>query len=49
MSKLPDELVDLAELEHLDISNNTFIALPHVAYRLPKLATLNANHNFIVG
>lgn len=49
MSKLPDELADLAELESLDISHNSFISLPLVAYRMPKLATLKANNNHIVG
>ncbi|XP_054271695.1 leucine-rich repeat-containing protein 40-like [Macrosteles quadrilineatus] len=48
MSKLPDELADLAELESLDISHNSFISLPLVAYRMPKLATLKANNNHIV-
>lgn len=49
MSKLPDELADLAELEKLDISHNAFINLPLVAYRIPKLTTLNASHNHIIG
>ncbi|XP_014287342.1 leucine-rich repeat-containing protein 20 isoform X2 [Halyomorpha halys] len=48
MSKLPDELADLAELEKLDISHNAFINLPLVAYRIPKLTTLNASHNHII-
>lgn len=47
MSKLPDELADLAELERLDISHNSFTNLPNVAYKTPKLAILNAHHNFI--
>ncbi|RZF41272.1 hypothetical protein LSTR_LSTR010500 [Laodelphax striatellus] len=47
MSKLPDELADLTELEKLDISHNSFTSLPHVAYKTPKLTTLNAHHNFI--
>lgn len=48
MSKLPDELADLADLERLNISHNAFIALPNVAYKIPKLAILHANHNHIV-
>ncbi|KAL1131416.1 hypothetical protein AAG570_011033 [Ranatra chinensis] len=48
MSKLPDELVDLAELEKLNISHNAFIALPLVAYKMPKLAILDSSHNHIV-
>ena len=49
MSKLPDELCDLAELHTLDISHNAFISLPRVAFKMPKLANLNANHNRIIG
>ena len=49
MSKLPDELCDLAELHSLDISHNAFITLPRVAFKMPKLANLNANHNRIIG
>lgn len=48
MSKLPDELADLAALERLDISHNAFIALPHAVYKMPKLSKLNASHNHIV-
>ncbi|XP_066999596.1 leucine-rich repeat-containing protein 20 [Anabrus simplex] len=48
MSKLPDELADLAELERLDISHNAYIALPNVVYKMPKLTHLTANSNHIV-
>uniref|UniRef100_A0A1B6LH32 Leucine-rich repeat-containing protein 20 n=1 Tax=Graphocephala atropunctata TaxID=36148 RepID=A0A1B6LH32_9HEMI len=48
MSKLPDELADLAELQSINISHNSFISLPLVAYRMPKLTNLVANHNYIV-
>ncbi|KAK7790723.1 hypothetical protein R5R35_007961 [Gryllus longicercus] len=48
MSKLPDELVDLAELERLDISHNAYISLPNVVFKIPKLTHLNARHNHIV-
>ncbi|XP_034234978.1 leucine-rich repeat-containing protein 40-like isoform X2 [Thrips palmi] len=48
MSKLPDELCDLAELHSLDISHNAFITLPRVAFKMPKLANLTANHNRII-
>ncbi|XP_014239961.1 leucine-rich repeat protein soc-2 isoform X1 [Cimex lectularius] len=48
MSKLPDELADLAELERLDISHNAFISLPTAAYKMPKLTLLNANCNHII-
>jgi Leucine-rich repeat (LRR) protein len=46
MSKLPEELADLAELERLDISQ---IALPHVVYKMPKLTHLCAQNNHIFG
>lgn len=49
MSKLPEELADLAELERLDISHNAYIALPHVVYKMPKLSHLCAQNNHIVG
>jgi len=49
MSKLPEELADLAELERLDISHNAYIALPHVVYKMPKLTHLCAQNNHIVG
>lgn len=48
MSKLPDELSELAELQRLDISHNAFISLPEVAFRMPRLANLSANHNRII-
>ncbi|XP_063243044.1 leucine-rich repeat protein SHOC-2 isoform X2 [Bacillus rossius redtenbacheri] len=48
MSKLPDELSDLAELARLDISHNAYIALPRVVFKIPKLARLRANNNHIV-
>lgn len=49
LSKLPDELADLAELVILDISSNAYIALPNVAYKIPKLNKLIAHNNHIVG
>jgi Leucine-rich repeat (LRR) protein len=49
MSKLPEELADLAELARLDISHNAYIALPHVVYKMPKLTYLYAQNNHIVG
>uniref|UniRef100_A0A1B6CLP0 Leucine-rich repeat-containing protein 20 n=1 Tax=Clastoptera arizonana TaxID=38151 RepID=A0A1B6CLP0_9HEMI len=48
ISKLPDELADLADLEKLNISNNAFISLPNVIYKIPKLAIVDANHNHII-
>ncbi|CAB0031035.1 unnamed protein product [Trichogramma brassicae] len=40
MSKLPEELAELQELEKLDISHNAFIALPTVCLRIPHLKRL---------
>uniref|UniRef100_A0A1L8DJM7 Putative leucine-rich repeat lrr protein associated with apoptosis in muscle tissue n=1 Tax=Nyssomyia neivai TaxID=330878 RepID=A0A1L8DJM7_9DIPT len=47
MSKLPDELADLA-LERLDISFNNFTTLPQVVFKMPKLRHLAANNNSII-
>jgi Leucine-rich repeat (LRR) protein len=49
MGKLPDELADLASLEILDISHNSFISLPTVVFKMPKLRRLMANDNKIIG
>lgn len=49
MSKLPDELVDCMELRELDISHNSFVNIPPVVFKLPKLKKLNISHNFIMG
>lgn len=49
MSKLPDELSDLEKLERLDISHNSYIAMPNVVFHIPKLKYLNAQHNHILG
>lgn len=49
MSKLPTELADIASLEVLDISFNSFIALPQVCFKIPKLRILKANNNAIIG
>ncbi|CAG2056813.1 unnamed protein product [Timema podura] len=48
LSKLPDELADLEELEKLDISHNAYIALPSVVFKISKLTHLQANNNHIV-
>lgn len=49
MSKLPEELAELQALERLDISHNTFIALPPVTCQIPQLKRLLANNNSIIG
>lgn len=49
MSKLPDELSDLEKLERLDISHNSYIALPNVVFKIPQLKYLNAQNNHILG
>ncbi|XP_050312537.1 leucine-rich repeat-containing protein 40-like isoform X2 [Anthonomus grandis grandis] len=48
MSKLPEECAELANLERLDISHNTFVSLPSCALRMPKLLSLKANDNHII-
>lgn len=48
MSKLPEECGDLANLERLDISHNTFMSLPVCIFKMPRLHTLKANDNHIV-
>lgn len=47
MAKLPDELCDLNFLETLDISNNSFLTLPPVVFKLKKLKKLIASNNKI--
>ena len=49
MSKLPDELADLMNLTKLNISHNSFIVLPPVVFKMPKLKELDASHNAIIG
>lgn len=49
MAKLPDELADLGSLQRLDISHNSFIVLPGVVFKMPKLRELKANNNAIIG
>lgn len=49
MSKLPDELADLASLLRLDMSHNSFLSLPAVVFKMPKLRQLLANNNSIIG
>lgn len=48
MAKLPDELSDLASLESLDISHNSFLSLPSVVFKIKKLKKLNASTNKII-
>lgn len=47
MAKLPDELCDLNSLETLNISNNSFLTLPPVVFKLKKLKQLIASNNKI--
>lgn len=49
MSKLPEECAELANLERLDLSHNSFISLPHCSFKMPKLRSLKANDNHIIG
>lgn len=48
MAKLPDELADLHSLEMLNISYNSFITLPAVVFKMPKLRELGAHNNAII-
>ncbi|XP_065083848.1 leucine-rich repeat-containing protein 20 isoform X2 [Ochlerotatus camptorhynchus] len=48
LAKLPDELADLHSLEMLDISYNSFITLPAVVFKMPKLRELRAHNNAII-
>lgn len=48
LSKLPEELVELQDLERLDISHNSFIVLPSVTCQIPQLRRLYANDNSII-
>jgi Leucine-rich repeat (LRR) protein len=48
MAKLPDELSDLASLESLNISHNSFLSLPSVVFKMKKLKKLNASTNKII-
>lgn len=48
MAKLPDELAELNFLEILDISNNSFLTLPPVVFKLKKLKKLIAHTNKII-
>ncbi|XP_023235595.1 leucine-rich repeat-containing protein 20-like [Centruroides sculpturatus] len=47
LSTLPDELLDVTELQRLDISRNDFLSLPKVVFKLPRLTHLNAQKNYI--
>lgn len=49
LTKLPDELCDLELLLRLDISHNSFLMLPTVVFKMPKLRQLLATHNAIIG
>ncbi|XP_066140927.1 leucine-rich repeat-containing protein 20 isoform X1 [Euwallacea fornicatus] len=48
MSKLPEECAEMGNLERLDISYNSFIAVPQCSYKMPKLRSLKANDNHII-
>ncbi|XP_066989950.1 leucine-rich repeat-containing protein 20-like isoform X2 [Macrobrachium rosenbergii] len=48
MSKLPEELVDCVELQRLDLSHNSYVNLPNVIFRLPKIKAIYANNNYIM-
>lgn len=47
MSTLPEEIVECTQLERVDISHNSFIALPNCIFTLPSIILLDARKNFI--
>ncbi|MBD3195270.1 MAG: hypothetical protein GF317_09455 [Candidatus Lokiarchaeota archaeon] len=49
LETLPDSLVSLKRLEHINISNNSFIHFPNVIFHLPSLQyiTLDREQNRI--
>ncbi len=47
LSKIPDEVGELLQIEVLDISNNTLAVLPNFIGKLKKLKKLVANNNWI--
>lgn len=49
ISKLPDQLAEMKNLQKLNISFNSFVELPEPIVRLQELTTLTANNNFIIG
>ena len=49
MSILPEEISKCTQLQNVDISHNSFIALPNCLLNLPKIVKLNAKKNFIAG
>lgn len=46
---LPDEISELENLTHLDLSGNDFTSVPWCLYRMPQLRFLNLSNNNIVG
>jgi hypothetical protein len=49
MSTLPEEIVECSQLERVDISHNSFIAIPNCLFTLPAIISLDARKNFIAG
>jgi len=47
MSILPEEISKCTQLQTVDISHNSFIALPNCLLNLPKIIKINARKNFI--
>ena len=46
---MPEEISECGQLERVDISQNSFIALPNCLFTLTSLVTLDARKNFIAG
>ena len=49
ISALPNELSNCSQLDTIDISANSFVALPPVLQDIPSLRKVNASKNFIAG
>jgi Leucine-rich repeat (LRR) protein len=47
MSTLPEEISECTQLERVDISRNSFIALPACLFTLPAIVSLDAKKNFV--
>ncbi len=49
MSTLPAEVSSLTQLEKVDISHNSFVALPNCLFQAPRVTHIDAQKNFVSG
>jgi len=47
VSSLPTEMTNCTQLEHVDISSNSFVTLPPVLGQIPSLKTILARKNYL--